>query len=213
MKETGCCVEEARSIIRRSVQVAIEARKEANLGKHKLEVSLIILSLLEFHQRIKQLQIDNALIAGSIGPYGACQCDGSEFTGAYTNSLTLEYLVEWHRPRFECLVEAGCDLIAFETIPSVKEACALISLLSEYPETKAWLSFSCKNDTNLCNGDGFREAFETFNGNKQLVAIGVNCTEPKYITGLLKSVARDDKSLPFVVYSNDGSEWDAASFK
>ncbi len=51
---------------------------------------------------------------------------------------------EWHRPRLECLLEANCDLIAIETIPSIKEADAILSLLSEYPNTKAWLSFSCK---------------------------------------------------------------------
>jgi homocysteine S-methyltransferase len=53
-------------------------------------------------------------------------------------------LVEWHKPRVEALLEAGVDLLAFETIPSVKEATALCSILSQYPEARAWLSFSCK---------------------------------------------------------------------
>jgi hypothetical protein len=44
----------------------------------------------------------------------------------------------------ECLLEAKCDLIAVETVPSIKEADAILTLLSEYPDTKAWLSFSCK---------------------------------------------------------------------
>jgi homocysteine S-methyltransferase len=41
-------------------------------------------------------------------------------------------------------LEAGADLLAFETIPSIKEGLALCKLLDEYPNTKAWLSFSCK---------------------------------------------------------------------
>ena len=41
-------------------------------------------------------------------------------------------------------MEAKCDLLAIETIPSIKEATAILELLSEYPDFKAWLSFSCK---------------------------------------------------------------------
>lgn len=52
--------------------------------------------------------------------------------------------MKWHRPRLECLLEEGCDLIALETIPSIKEATALLTLLAEFPTAKAWLSFSCK---------------------------------------------------------------------
>ena len=53
-------------------------------------------------------------------------------------------LIEWHRPRVEALVEAGVDLLAFETIPSIKEGLALCELLKQYPNHLAWLSFSCK---------------------------------------------------------------------
>jgi len=31
-----------------------------------------------------------------------------------------------------------------ETIPGLKEAEALVEVLKEFPEIKAWLSFSCK---------------------------------------------------------------------
>jgi S-methylmethionine-dependent homocysteine/selenocysteine methylase len=31
-----------------------------------------------------------------------------------------------------------------ETIPSMKEAEALVELLREFPDSKAWLAFSCK---------------------------------------------------------------------
>lgn len=53
-------------------------------------------------------------------------------------------LKAWHRPQIECLAAAGADLVAFETIPSIKEAEALVELLREFPNSKAWLSFSCK---------------------------------------------------------------------
>ena len=51
---------------------------------------------------------------------------------------------DWHRPRLAVLTRAEPDLIAFETIPSQKEAEALVELLKEFPNVKAWLSFNCQ---------------------------------------------------------------------
>lgn len=51
---------------------------------------------------------------------------------------------EWHRPRIQALIEAGVDLLALETIPCQEEAEMLCDLLREFPNMKAWLSFSCK---------------------------------------------------------------------
>lgn len=49
---------------------------------------------------------------------------------------------EWHIPRIKALVEAGVDLLALETIPCRVEAEMLVHLLKEFPNTKAWLSFT-----------------------------------------------------------------------
>lgn len=52
---------------------------------------------------------------------------------------------DWHRPRINALVEAGVDILAIETIPSVVEAEMLIDLIkTEYPDTRAWLTFSVR---------------------------------------------------------------------
>jgi hypothetical protein len=53
-------------------------------------------------------------------------------------------MADWHRPRIRALVEAGVDILAFETVPAQSEAEVLLGLLKEFPEQKAWLSFSCK---------------------------------------------------------------------
>ncbi|KAM9482351.1 homocysteine S-methyltransferase YbgG isoform 2-T2 [Clarias gariepinus] len=84
------------------------------------------------------------LVAGSVGPFGAFLHDGSEYTGVYASSMSVEELKNWHRPQIRCLVAAGADLLALETIPSLKEAEALVELLREFPDAKAWLSFSCR---------------------------------------------------------------------
>ncbi len=76
------------------------------------------------------------------GPYGAMLADGSEYRGDY--DLGAEALAAFHRPRMEALVEAGADLLAFETIPTVREAEVLVRLLDEV-DVPAWLSYSCRD--------------------------------------------------------------------
>lgn len=70
--------------------------------------------------------------------------DGSEYTGSYAKTTPVEVMREWHRPRIQALVEEGVDILALETIPCRVEAEMLIELVKEYPEVKAWLTFSCK---------------------------------------------------------------------
>jgi S-methylmethionine-dependent homocysteine/selenocysteine methylase len=84
------------------------------------------------------------LIAGSVGPYGSALHDGSEYTGSYMAHASPKEMADWHRPRIQALVEAGVDILAFETIPAQSEGEVLVELLKEFPEQKAWLSFSCK---------------------------------------------------------------------
>ena len=84
-------------------------------------------------------------VAGSVGPYGACCVDRSEYTGSYADSMTQADFVEWHRPRLMALIDAGVDYLAVETFPSLIEAQAVLQWLGENsPQTKAWISFSCK---------------------------------------------------------------------
>lgn len=84
------------------------------------------------------------LIAGAIGPYGSALHDCSEYTGSYVAHVSPKEMADWHRPRIQALVEAGVDILAFETIPAQLEGEVLVQLLKEFPEQKAWLSFSCK---------------------------------------------------------------------
>lgn len=46
----------------------------------------------------------------------------SSCSGCYGPYVTLEKLKEFHRRRLQVLVEAGPDLLAFETIPNKLEA-------------------------------------------------------------------------------------------
>ncbi|XP_055020639.1 homocysteine S-methyltransferase isoform X2 [Boleophthalmus pectinirostris] len=152
----------------------------------------------------------HGLVAGSTGPFGAFLHDGSEYTGNYAKEMSVEDLKSWHRPQVECLTAAGADIIAFETIPSIKEAEALVQLLREFPNSKAWLSFSCKDEKCISDGSLFSDAVQVALKCPQLVAIGVNCCSPDLVEPVLdsaKTLLTPD--LSWVVYPNTGEEWDS----
>lgn len=165
----------AARLITLSVELAAQARDEAGHG----------------------------LVAASVGPYGAYLANGAEYTGDY--DLDEDGLVSWHRPRWEILAAAGADLMACETIPSYAEARALARLLDETPGAKAWVSFSCRDSEHINDGTPIAEAAALFTGNAQVVAVGVNCTAPRHIPGLISRLTE----LPVVVYPNSGETWDA----
>ncbi|XP_029005179.1 uncharacterized protein zgc:172121 [Betta splendens] len=148
-------------------------------------------------------------VAASVGPYGAFLHNGSEYTGAYAAEMSVEELKTWHRPQVDCLAAAGPDLIVFETIPSIKEAEALVELLREFPNSQAWLSFSCKDGRCISDGSLFTDAVQIANRSSQLVAVGVNCCSPHIVEPLLdsaRSLLRPDMS--WVAYPNSGEDWD-----
>ncbi|KAK9871007.1 hypothetical protein WA026_009967 [Henosepilachna vigintioctopunctata] len=152
------------------------------------------------------------LVAGSIGPYGAYLHDGSEYNGKYTDHIGIEELREYHKSRMSALIEGGVDLLAIETIPSKKEAELLVDMIKDYPEIKAWLSFSCKSDgISTAHGDNFVEAVRScYEQNPdQLIAVGVNCIQPSAVEPLLSKVNVDqEKKIPLIVYANSGEKYD-----
>ena len=89
------------------------------------------------------------LVAASVGPYGACLHDGSEYHGNY--GVGRSELMDFHRPRMEVLAATDADMFAFETIPSQLEAEVLLELLEEFPEHSAWLSYSCRDGLHVNN--------------------------------------------------------------
>jgi homocysteine S-methyltransferase len=146
------------------------------------------------------------LVAASIGPYGAARADGSEYTGDY--DLDEEGLIAFHRRRWGILGRSGADLLACETIPSMAEARALLTLLRERPEVRCWISFSCRDGVHLADGTGIAAAAAEVSAVPQVLAVGVNCTAPRFIPSLLAEIRRvTGKRL--VVYPNSGETYDA----
>jgi homocysteine S-methyltransferase len=143
------------------------------------------------------------LIAASIGPYGACLHDGSEYHGNY--AIGRRALLEFHRPRMDLLAATAVDLFAFETIPSREEAEVLVELMGDYPDRQAWLSFSCRDGTHVSHGESFADCAALADASGQVVAVGINCTAPQHVSALLESAG--SLRTPLAVYPNSGEHW------
>lgn len=186
----GLSREQALDLIRKSVQLAQEARDEF-WAKEENRVGRI-----------------RPLVAGSVGPYGAYLADGSEYRGDYI--LSEDELIAFHRPRIEALIASGADLLACETIPCGIEARALIRLLAEFPNMFAWFTFTAKDGEHISNGERIADIAAFLDGQPQAAAIGINCTSPLHIPSLVREI-KQNSSKPIIVYPNSGEYYSAVT--
>lgn len=184
-KKRGLHEAEALELIKRTVMLAKRARDD-------------------FWQEEQQLVRPKPLVAASVGPYGAYLADGSEYVGNYGVSDNL--LRDFHRQRMAVLIEAGADILAFETIPTLQEAKVLISLLKEFPGTYAWLSFSLKDEHSISDGTLLQECAALANEYEQIAAVGLNCAPLDYVTGAINNL-KNHTEKPIVVYPNSGETY------
>ncbi|MBM7651346.1 homocysteine S-methyltransferase [Neobacillus cucumis] len=158
----------------------------------------------DFWQENNETNRPKPLVVASVGPFGAYLADGSEYVGNY--GVTDDTLAVFHRSRMSALIEAGADLLAFETIPSLQEARVLDSLLREFPDTYAWLSFSLKNEKEISEGTKLSECARVFETNDQIAAIGINCAPVTIVTGAIQEL-RANTNKPLLVYPNSGETY------
>lgn len=171
----GHTASEARTALRRSVRLAREAAEA--FGEPRW-------------------------VAASVGPYGASLADGSEYRGDY--GLSVEQLRAWHRPRLEMLAEAGADVLACETIPSLAEAEALAAELAALG-VPAWISLTAVGDRTRL-GEPASEAYAIAAEVPDVVALGANCCDPGDAAAVAGAVGG---RRPVVFYPNSGESWDA----
>src|SRR3954447_3564319 len=152
-----------------------------------------------------------AWVAASVGPYGAALADGSEYTGAYGEMLTVPALRRFHHDRLAVLVDAGADVLALETLPALAEVEALVAEVDGLG-VPAWLSVTTVTDADgrvvTRRGEPAEEAFGVARDAEPVLAVGVNCTDPE---GVLPAVrlAAEVTGKPVVAYPNSGERWDA----
>ncbi len=188
LRARGLSDSEATGFFQRAVDIAVQSRDEF-WGDPT--------------NRIDRLK---PLVAASLGPYGAFLADGSEYQGDY--GLSAAAIHAFHEDRWRVILESKADVTAWETIPSRLEAQVLGELLSEARGVHAWVSFSCRDGERLCDGTPVSEVVRELDDIPNLVAVGINCTAPEYITSLLCRM-RTATDKPLFVYPNRGGRYDA----
>lgn len=146
------------------------------------------------------------IIAASIGPYGAYLADGSEYTGNYGISDTD--LRKFHENRIGILDGSNADIFACETIPSFQEVKVLAEILRN-TNKPAWVSFSCKDESHINDGTLIKECVAFLAQYSNIFAIGVNCTAPKYISGLIETIKSEIGTQKIIIYPNSGEAYNA----
>jgi homocysteine S-methyltransferase len=156
----------------------------------------------------------------SLGPWGATQADGSEYTGKYDKHVTKVFLKDWHTRRLELLLKnnSGVDGLAFETIPSMLELGAIVEVLGATKKA-GWTTFSSSDGIHLCDGTPIEDAFELCDKITKVDDcldryFGLNCVHPDTINPFLDVVvplaAISRGSINGIaVYPNNGGTWDA----
>ncbi|KAG9960886.1 homocysteine S-methyltransferase, partial [Aureobasidium melanogenum] len=190
----GMSLEQSQKLIRRSVELAQQARDTA---------------IQEGQQKNPLIQPRKLLIAGSVGPYGAFLANGSEYRGDY--HLSNDEFKDFHRPRIEALVAADVDILAYETIPSLPEIKALIQLLeTDFPNTPAWLGVTLRESdaSLLSDGSSMSEVINLVNACSQIVSVGVNCIPEQNVSAALEYL-KPLTDKPLIVYPNSGETWNA----
>ncbi|XP_027350695.1 selenocysteine methyltransferase-like [Abrus precatorius] len=200
-KAKGFSDEESEALLRRSVEIACEARdvyyeRCDSCSSGDGDIARIL----------KRRPI---LVAASVGSYGAHLADGSEYSGNYGDAITVETLKDFHRRRVQILADSGADLLAFETVPNKIEAKAYAQLLEEEEiKIPAWFSFNSKDGINVVSGDSVEECSFIAESCNKVVAVGMNCTPPRFIHDLIV-LLKKVTTKPIVIYPNSGETYDA----
>ncbi|MCG0890486.1 homocysteine methyltransferase [Lactiplantibacillus plantarum] len=179
-EQAGIAAAQARQLIQQAVTIAHTARDASH--------------------------VTDAVIAGSIGPYGAYLADGSEYTGAY--QLTPSAYQDFHRERLALIMAAGVDVLALETMPRLDEVQTLVQLITTtWPQQPYWVSFSIKDPQILCDGTSLAVAAKWVAAQPNVVAVGVNCTTLENIAPALATL-KAAVAVPLIVYPNSGDQYD-----
>ena len=181
----GLGSDETTALLRRSVELAQSARAR--------------------YRRDHPADHRQLYVAASVGPYGAISHDGAEYRGDY--GLTKEQLIEFHARRFGVLATSGADFLACETIPELDEALALATLLAQYPDARAWISFTSADGIQTAHGELLTDCARLLDRVANVIAIGVNCVRPEVVGEAIRAL-KAGTSKAIVVYPNSGEHWD-----
>ena len=176
-------------------------------GMSRDEADALMLLSVALARRARKEAGSGAAIAASLGPYGAILHDGSEYFGNY--GVSSEVLRDFHQARMRLFDDAGADVLALETIPSLQEAEVLRDLLRDC-RTPSWVSFSCRDEKRISDGTLLADAARLFEGHPTVVAVGINCTPPQYAPALIRELREALPGKHVLAYPNSGEVYDVS---
>jgi homocysteine S-methyltransferase len=191
----------AELVITSSYQLSRRGFNEIGLTSEKADAALA--QSVEVARRATEGT--SALVAASVGPFGAVLHDGSEYRGNY--GLSEDELYQFHIERIQVLEAAGPDILLAETIPDLTEAKALTRAL-QHSKLPVWISFSVADGEHLWSGAKIQDAIRSIAEIPNLQAIGFNCVNPDLVAELVET-ARQVSDIAIAVYPNKGGVWNS----
>ena len=86
---------------------------------------------------------------------------------------------------------------------------ALVAFMQE-TDIPAWISFSCRDGRHISDGTPIVTCAAKLANVPQVVAVGINCTAPKYLPELITAV-RENGDQPIIIYPNSGEVYNPQS--
>lgn len=198
----------AQMILTDTYQANLQAFEKAGYSKQQAEnlVGMAVLVAQKARDDYEGQTGKHALVAASIGPYGAYLADGSEYRGDYL--LNDAQYLNFHLPRLTAILAQTPDCLALETQPKLSEPLALLRWLEKnVPQMPVYVSFTLRDETTLSDGTKLKRAVAAISKFEQVFAIGVNCIAPELVSGALK-VIRQATTKKIIVYPNLGAKYD-----
>lgn len=149
---------------------------------------------------------DKRYLIGSVGTYAAHV--RAEYSGDYgPNAKNIDFW-EYFKPQLEYFNnEKEIDFIALETIPNKYELNAMLHWDEKKMPKPFYIGLSVGDDGNMRDGTTFEEVAQLFKKrvqNKNLLMIGVNCTNYETTPSMIKHLHSVLPDIPLVCYSNSG---------
>lgn len=139
---------------------------------------------------ISRAAVGNALIAGDV-------------TTVSKPDIPYDEMLEGYREQITALRDAGCDLIAIETMMGLPETTAALEAAREVCDLPVLCSFSVSSDGMLYFGGSVYEAAQTLEA-LGADAVGVNCScGPDQLVTVIRNL-KEATSLPVVAKPNAG---------
>ncbi|EFO96913.1 hypothetical protein CRE_17193 [Caenorhabditis remanei] len=148
---------------------------------------------------------DGVRVWGSVGTLATLYHDMSEYNGKYMDNEDAENTARNYYQTILTLFQTKTKVrnLVFETIPLAVEGLMALEALKRFPEMRAVMSFTFKENACLRHGEEIDTLAGELRKCSQIVGMGINCTDPENVLPALKVIKKHNFPEVFV-YPNMG---------